>query len=186
MVRYPFGRWRVAFAVVIVGVVLVIVAPVFAPPAEEQKQRVPQRSVLASELGGTVPVIGKLGQPLGKLVTIEGRCAKGAVLRKKGLESATIVFVETIDGKAAQERCWVEIWPYGPSREQSAKPGTPCKLLGYETGGFRGSPDGAMEASGETFADHRWCFITHFEYVKVLGHEQDDSKKPYSAPGEGP
>lgn len=188
MARERLGNWRVGLTAVIVGAVLVIVAPVFAPPAEQNARK---RSVRASELGGDVAVIGALRQPLGKLVTIEGRSADGEVLREKAKLGTTILFVETVDGKAVPDGTWVEILPYGPRETYEGGPedeqgvvtlGYRCKLLGYETGGFSGSPSGAMKASGEFFADHGWYFTTDFRYVKVLKNEKDDVKKPYPVP----
>lgn len=180
MARHPCGRWQIAISLVATGIVLAGVAPVFAPPTTEPA---PRRSVLASELGGVVPVIGTLGQPLGKLVTIEGRCAKGEVIGTKVTGGDMILFIESIDGEAARDGVWLRLRPYGPERKHDVHAGWRYTLLGYETGGFVGSPEGAMKAYGTTFQTISGLYFrTHFEYVKVVKHEKDDQKKPYPAP----
>jgi len=168
---------------VVVGVVLVIVAPVFAPPAEQKAQ---QRSVEAFDLGQDVAVIGKLGHPLGKMVTIEGRSAKGAVLRDRGVEDETILFVEKVDGERVRDGVWLRLRPFWSGHQQEVRAGKKCTLRGFETGGFTGSPSGAMKEFGTAFATYGWHFMVWIEYVKVVSEVEDDLKKPYPVPRDGP
>ena len=145
-----------------------------------------------------MPVISKLGQPLGKLVTIAGRCGNGDVLREKAYTDTPIVFVESVDGNVIPQGTWVEIVPFGPHGggdeesvpERIVEFGNRCELYGYESGEFRGCPSAAMkayeEAGGGGFAYYGWRFFTDFVVVKVIKQGKDESKKPYPAPRNGP
>jgi len=165
----------VAVGLALVGIVAIADRPSIAAPEKERER------VSASDLGSTIDVIGTLGVPLGKLVTIEGRVARGDVFGSKGLTEWPVVFVERIDEKAVPPTTWIRLRPYGPggNRYGDVKPGTRCRLLGFETGGFMGSPKGAMESYGVEFQDFSWHFNTRFEIVKAIATKKDDLKKPY-------
>jgi hypothetical protein len=140
-----------------------------------------RESVLASELGSKVDVIGRLGVPLGRLVTIEGRVASGDILREKAMSDVPILFVETIDGHSVASHPWIALREPGDESAKGAKPGTRSKLYGYENGGFEGFPAKLLVSSDRTAvpAGFSWEFRTWFEIAKTVESKPDESKQPY-------
>ncbi len=149
------------------------------PLAAEQPAK--RQSVLASELGSKIDVVGRLGVPLGRLITIEGRAASGDILREKSMSNVLILFVEAIGGRRVEANSWIAVCEHGVSSVAGVKPGTWCKLRGYETGGFEGFPPKLLIASDRTAvpAGFSWEFRTWFECSTILESKPDDVNKPY-------
>lgn len=111
------------------------------------------------------PVIGDLGHPLGKIVTIEGVVADGDFTRKKADVGGTLLRIQSVDGKPLQSEV---IYHFAPSSlVKIAKPtvGSRFKYRGYETGEFSGSPAGEFQFTGP-YATTSFHFSMRFEVLK--------------------
>jgi hypothetical protein len=88
-------------------------------------------------------VIGKLGLPLGKVVTIEANMIDGGRLSGKALEGVTLLEVRSVNGQSVREPCflrfsWFDTVPPAPLTGR-------VRLVGYETGVFTGVPAEAFD-----------------------------------------
>ena len=107
------------------------------------------------------PVIGELGLPLGKIVTIEGRVADGAFTHKKADAGETLLRIQKVDGRPLKPEV---IFPFAPSSTVAINQpagGSRFKYSGYESGGFVGSPPGKLKSATTSFH-----FTTWFEILK--------------------
>jgi hypothetical protein len=102
--------------------------------------------VLWSDLGNSVQVIGPLGEPMGKLMKIEGR-----VLSERerpntywAINIAQNLFeVESIGGKPTSvPRPLIDVRT--PDRSKLSG-GVPMAIIGFQDGGFVGQPTGAQK-----------------------------------------
>ena len=83
-------------------------------------------------------VIGKLGMPLGKVVTIEADVIDGDRANGKALEGVALLMVRSVNGKLVRELytlrfSWFDTVPTAPLSGR-------VRLVGYETGQFIGVP----------------------------------------------
>lgn len=81
-------------------------------------------------------VIGKLGLPLGKIVTIEADIIDGSRLNGKAFEGGTLLEVRSVNGQSVRVPCslrfsWFDTVPPAPLTGR-------VRLIGYETGVFTG------------------------------------------------
>ncbi len=92
-------------------------------------------------------VIGKLGKPLGTLVTVEGGyVVQNDIPNTKRDESAVLLDIVSVDGKAVSGKPIRYEFPPGKLQEAVApKAGQRFKLVVYEAGGFNGDVDGAAQ-----------------------------------------
>jgi len=98
-----------------------------------------------SQIGSKYRLIGKLHEPLGTVVTLQGVIVEGP---SKGYEGGPNICVRRINGLATQEdiqiklsKGWTEFGVDLPKLES----GTTLELKGYETGEFVGTPREALE-----------------------------------------
>jgi hypothetical protein len=113
------------------------------PVSRAEKAPEQAKSVSVAELN-QLQVIGWLGQPLGKVVTVEGVVADATFERSKAQVGQTLLLIQAVDGKQLPER--VVYCFDGAVRDiEEPKAGSRFKYIGYETGGFTGKPARAYD-----------------------------------------
>lgn len=136
------------------GALFLALTPVQGAPAarEEQAQTVPY-----TDLGYRVQVIGPLGTPLGRYLTIEGRRAQ------QGKVGVQTLLVEKVDGKPLKTP--VGLWV---DNIRNLPAGTRCVLKGYETGRMIGTPPDVLRKAGLPAPQAGWQFQVVFIAVQVV------------------
>src|SRR5262245_756297 len=136
--------------------VAVIALTPFAGRADEPQGKPlnkPQ-DVPLGRLGDKFRLIGKLGEPLGTVVTVHGFVAEGPF---KGYEGGPNLRAQRINGTATQTDIQICLSPYfGKFGEKVGEEvglpklerGNTYEFEGYETGGFVGVPGRAYERAG--------------------------------------
>lgn len=121
---------------------LIVLVPTIAH-AEQPTVQVP-----VSAIGSSVSLVGRLGQPLGKMITIQGVWKMDAPVSKDG---AINFHVFQVNGNRLEEPVVFHRYhctllnkdgsETGPTYEsQQQFDGWQCTLRAYETGGIEGSP----------------------------------------------
>jgi hypothetical protein len=109
------------------------------------------------ELGKKFVLTGKLGIPLGNVVTVQGIVRKGPSI---GYDDGPNLWVMRIEGVATQQRNRVPLAPYYGDWADAAdltdgipKPetGIHYEVRGYETGGFFGIPSEVLKQANSSF-----------------------------------
>lgn len=151
------------------------------PVGRAEKAPEPAKSISVAELN-QLQVIGWLGQPLGKIVTVEGVVADETFVRSKAQAGRTLLLIQTADGNVLPERV-VFSFDRAVRQIEEPKAGSRFKYVGYETGGFTGAPPGIFEFTGP-YCTTGYGFSTEFV---VLRDALKPAKEPefgdrYSAP----
>ena len=91
-----------------------------------------------SQLGQDVEVIGALGQPLGKVLLVEGSLfqRKPEEQIPKIYEDKTVFVAERVNGEPLKKPVHIFIEQAPNSEHEVVKPKRRMKLVGYEDGGF--------------------------------------------------
>ena len=110
----------------------------------------------------TRPVHGRLGHALGEIVTVEGVFADGTFTRAKMDDGWMLVRVRVVNGKRLKDE---QIFQYEKSAKGSPAVGSEFKFIGYETGGFTGTPDGVFKYT-PPFATTGYGFTTSFMFLR--------------------
>jgi hypothetical protein len=113
---------------------------------------------------GRRKVTGKLGHPLGAIVTIEGQAADDTYTREKADAGRTLLRIESVNGKQLRREV---VFPFVVIETVSiATPsvGTRFKFVGFETGEFIGMPDGVFKYV-EPFATTGYYFRSSFVVI---------------------
>lgn len=113
-------------------------------------------------------VIGRLGIPLGNVVTLEGRVAPD-LSRNKGRDGRLVLSIEAVDGNVLDQS--IEFWdeivvlPKGAMLEVGRR----FRFAAYETGSFQGIPRGSTDrvAAGRSFG-----YVPKLAIERDLTHEQ--------------
>lgn len=109
-------------------------------PSQDKLWRPPQ-DVSLLQLGTKFRLIGKLGQPLGEVVAVEGVVVEGPF---KGYEGGPNLRVQRINSKATQEDVQIALSPYfldfGEGDLPKLENGKTYAFEGYESGKFVGIP----------------------------------------------
>ncbi len=119
-------------------VVCILATSTYAPGEEESP---PIQQIQADELTSKrVQIIGRLGYPLGEMLTIRGRWQRPDSLVKDN--SLRFVVTEVAGEKLAASVTFHRGLVHLPhSTTPESLEGKPCELRGYEGGGIRGAPD---------------------------------------------
>ena len=117
----------------------------------------------SSALGRTVSVRGKLGQPLGKLITIEGTAVEHDYPRTKAENDAILMRVTKVEGAVLPQAVVISL-SIRQSILRPFAPGITRTFRGYEDGGFTGVPAEANKILAVAATD--WYFRTSFCVVK--------------------
>jgi hypothetical protein len=149
--------------------ILCVAASICPCLAEEPKK------VSIQEFGGKVEVIGRVGAPLGKLVTIEGILVEGPF---KGYEGGPTLRVQRVAGKYTQEDIRILVSPYALSKwgeniypeSKISLPklemGKTYRMEGYETGGYVGIPNEAYRRANLMLQTTGHYFRSHFVVIE--------------------
>jgi hypothetical protein len=143
-----------------IGLVVVSMATAADPP----------RDVPVSKLDTESRPIGQFGQPLGKVVTVQGVIVKGF---SKSDVGKYLIRVQRINGRATQEHIEIRLEPFGFGLDvPELEFGKTYELKGYETGAFVGIPREVMEiitGGGKTMgiAAPDFHFRNHFEVLQA-------------------
>jgi len=102
------------------------------------------RDVPLSKVGTEYRLIGKLHEPLGTVMTVQGVIVHGDMKIDAGKH---LILVQRIDGRATQEDLTIEVqkgWTEFGADPPKPEYGVSVELNGYEAGGFIGVPDDAL------------------------------------------
>jgi hypothetical protein len=126
----------------------------------------PTKSITVGELN-QLQVIGWLGQPLGKIITVEGVAADENYHGIKQDAGQTLLRIQVVDGKVLPEECVFHFGEFSHYFDPMEKPkvGSKFKYIGYETGGFTGVQPGLFEYTAP-FASTGYAFTTHFVVLR--------------------
>lgn len=125
-------------------------------------------TIRSTDIGRSVTIIGKLGQPLGRVIQIEGTPVESTdpLRRQKALMSALLLRVNKVQGVALPEPVVIELsFPYDWSEHKLA-PGERRVFTGYEGGRFDGIPNEATPHIKNLPASKGWGFSTYFIILK--------------------
>lgn len=123
---------------VVASAALLMLSLLRASPAQEEA-----RSIPVAELS-RMQIIGWLGQPLGKICTVEGVVADEDYRRAKADLGHTLLRIQAVNGKKLTEECVFHFSPYLAKIEKPTVGGR-FRYVGYETGGFTGTPAGVFD-----------------------------------------
>lgn len=122
--------------------------------------------VSSVDLGRAVTVVGRLGQPLGHVVRIEGAAVESDHPRGKGQDNTLFFRIATVEGRALPKPVVIEIVFFSSSNTRKLLAGERQVLLGYETGRFSGLPDEATPHLSAPPAMTGYGFTTEFVVLK--------------------
>lgn len=109
-------------------------------------------------------VTGRLGPRLGTIVEVSGSVVAVPEPRRKA--HATVPFllsITAVDDNHLREPVVYEFIPYHSSLVFTPKIGDAFRFIGYETGGFEGSPNGFYKIEGVPYhADVNYGFSARF------------------------
>lgn len=152
---------KLSFAIVPIAVVAAAILFPFAVTSAD-KASGQATSITISELN-KLQVIGWLGQPLGKIVTIEGVVTDDYYRKMKVDAGQTLLRVQAVDGKKLPGEQIVTVLSAGVEKP---KVGSKFKYIGYETGGFTGVPREAFRYMQPVVATTGYYFTTDFVVVR--------------------
>lgn len=113
------------------------------------------------QLGKQFRLVGKLKQPMGDLLRVQGVIVNA----HEGLS----IRVFRVNGQATQEFLQLKIHDYyGRAEIPNLTPGYMCELEGFETGGFVGIPAEAVKRGGEVARAAEFHFLHEFKVIESL------------------
>ena len=119
------------------------------------------RPVLAGSLGYAVKVIGPLGEPLGKVVLIEGWAITEREMNRNSKAPINENFaVDTIDGQKLESPAWIQLEL--PHNHPPLKEGKRERFTGFQTGGFINEPWEAYNFERVYLQTTGWYFLVYF------------------------
>ena len=124
--------------------------------------------IRVSDIGGQVTLIGRLGRPVGTVVTsIEGQLISEPKLGKSGQITAALR-LSKVDGKALAKAQIVALVFRASEGMPNVHANDLVKFSGYESGAFIGTPDGAREALGKDASPLEWKFESTIQVIKLF------------------
>lgn len=121
--------------------------------------------VMWNQIGEEVEIIGPLGVPIAKIVTIEGHWVGKDFLRSKGDLTEKLLWAEKVDGRPLKKPVLQQVrsrsFQHFEIKEES---GQPFRALGYSEGFFEGFPDHEAFRMVQTRARG---FHTVFQVIEV-------------------
>jgi hypothetical protein len=151
------------------------------PVSRAEKAPEQAKSVNVAELN-QMQVIGWLGQPLGKTVTVEGVVADETFVRWKAQAGRTLLLIQAADGNVLPERV-VFCFDRAVREIEEPKAGSRFKYVGYETGGFTGAPPGLFDYTGP-YCTTSYGFTTEFVILRdvLQPAKEPESGDKYAPP----
>jgi hypothetical protein len=115
---------------------------------------------------GRITMIGRLGRPVGTVVTMEGQLI--ADPKNANGHITTAIRVTRVDGKELPKAQTVGI-EFRPSQGMPPLHANQLvKLYGYEGAAFIGTPDAAREDMGGDASPFDWKLSSLFHVIKIL------------------
>jgi hypothetical protein len=142
-----------------------MLTPAAIPAAAADDKGAPSSAVKAEDLSRPGGVVGRLGVPLGKVVTVVGEIIDGRELRVKSLEGTLLLQATSVDGRKLATPCALSFqWLMpAPAKKLSGA----VRLVGYESGRFAGVPPEAFSHI-KPVASPGFHFESVFVVVKAL------------------
>jgi hypothetical protein len=167
---------RVPRAAVFASASLFLVSGAAPPPAKEGKAKV---EVRVAEIGEGVMLIGRLGVPLGEMMTVTGTWGHPDQSKGPTKDYSLLFRVSAVNGEALKERMAfhvgdvVAVFKGGKDaiprwQDHDKLDGVTWTLRAYETGRFTRQPDEWWDESGEGEAAMRWTAPFHSQLVGVV------------------
>jgi len=136
-----------------------------------EKRRSPRKTKITVAEIHQAEVIGRLGVPLGQVVTIEGIVADEDYIRTKANSGHRLLRVLKLDGRRLKEEVvfrFPKLSPLDEERVKEPKVGARFAYICYENGGFSGIPGAAFKHIG-TVQTAPYGFSTWLEILKDNG-----------------
>jgi hypothetical protein len=121
--------------------------------------------IQVGDIGSKVIIIGKLGKPLGTVVTVEGQLISEPKLGKSGQVTAAFR-VNKVDGKALEKAQIVGLIFRASAGIPPLHAHEIVHLSGYESGAFIGTPNDARDMLGRDSSPFDWKFETTIHVIK--------------------
>ena len=137
--------------------------------AEEKKTEVPLK-----DLGDSKVLIGKLGLPFGTIVRVTCRSFEPSEeeAKRKGDPWKSQVEITSIQGKPIDPPIRIEWGSFVPKEPAKPPVGENIEVWAYETGSFRGLPDGLLKYSdGHLPQGHGFCFVNKLVAIREITPE---------------
>lgn len=126
------------------SLLIVVLVAAWIHADEPRQKTTKQKAVIRSDdIGVRTEIHGKLGLPLGRITTIQGRCIRPENTKENADRSA--FSIERVDGVALERPVELVLEPFGPSTDNPLKVGRSYELRGYEHGQFHGVPNDAYK-----------------------------------------
>jgi len=124
--------------------------------------------IRVSDIGDHVTLIGRLGMPVGSVVTnIEGQLISEPKQGKSGQITAALR-LSKVDGKALAKAQTVGLIFRLSEGVPTVHANDIIKFSGYESGAFIGTPDAARDALGKDASPFEWQFESTIRVIKVF------------------
>jgi hypothetical protein len=124
--------------------------------------------IQVSDIGGQVTLIGRLGKPVGTVVTsIEGQLISDPKQGKSGQITAALR-LRKVDGKALAKPQIVGLVFRVSEGMPNVHVNEIIKFSGYEAGAFIGTPEAAREALGKDASPQDWKFESTVHVIKLF------------------
>ncbi|SRR5260370_1176676 len=123
---------------------LMIIGVCWLANAQDQRARRPIKPIHVSTLNRN-KVIGSLQRALGEVINIEGLVADENYTRKKADTGELLLRVQAVNGKRLKREVILPFSPFPGADLKNPSVGSKFKYIGYETGGFSGTPEKAFD-----------------------------------------
>jgi hypothetical protein len=153
-----------SFALVLIPLAMSLAFLFPFPVTSADKAPDQTKSITVADLR-ELQVIGWLGHPLGKIVTIEGIVADDYYRKYKADAGQTLLRVLTVNGQKLPEEKVFHFFAHYFARVDEPKVGSNFKYSGYETGSFTGTPQMNVEYL-PAFCTTGYGFTTEFVILR--------------------
>jgi hypothetical protein len=124
--------------------------------------------IQVSDIGGQITLIGRLGKPVGTVVTnIEGQLISEPKLGNSGRATAALRLTK-VDGKVLAKTQTVGLIFRLSEGMPKVHADEIVKFSGFESGAFIGTPDDAREALGKDASPLKWKFESTIRVIKLF------------------
>ena len=120
-----------------------------------------------SGLGNSHLVIGSLGEPLGKIITIEGIIIDGDDTRMKENSGKLLLKVELVNGNKLKKSVTIDYRTFNWAKVKDMTVNKRFKYIGYESGDMTGIPYDAFKYI-PMVATRSYGFSVYFQICKEL------------------
>lgn len=129
-----------------------------------------ERTIQCNQIDRDVKIIGPLGVPFGKIITVSGSVVEASEIGRSK-DGGTFLRITEVDGKPLAEPetlRWQMTWGVKePTDWGWSQPHV--RAIGYQSAAYRGVPDGLFDFV-PSYTSRGWGFVPWFEVVKVVSH----------------